>query len=103
MDRETTKIIIPFVRSIRRKYSPAKIVLFGSRARGDHLLRSDFDIIIVSKKFSLVPFMERIPPLYAYWKAEQDLEIICYTPEEFFRKSKEHGIVRRAIQEGVEL
>ncbi len=103
MDRETAQVVQNFAQKIKKKYSIKKFILFGSRARGDHLKGSDFDIIIVSDTFSRIPFMDRIPPLYQYWKAKQDLEVICYTPEEFLRKSKEHGIVRRAIKEGIEL
>jgi predicted nucleotidyltransferase len=34
---------------IATKYSPEKIILFGSRARGDHKEDSDYDILIIMK------------------------------------------------------
>lgn len=101
MDKETAKIVKFFAAKIKKAYSPEKIILFGSRARGDHFKSSDFDIVIVSKKFIGIPFLQRLSKIYDYWTAKVDIEAICYTPEEFLRKSKEHGIIRRAIQEGI--
>ena len=50
MGKETIEIR-EFVRQINKKFSPEKIILFGSRAKKDHLKDSDYDIIVVSKKF----------------------------------------------------
>lgn len=100
MDRETVAIARRFAKNIKKMYKPEKIILFGSRARGDNFKTSDFDFIIVSKKFAGVPFMQRMPKLYDYWDESVDLEAICYTPDEFSRKAKEHGIVRKAVKEG---
>lgn len=41
--REITEIIV-------REYSPDKIILFGSRARGDSRPDSDIDILVVSDR-----------------------------------------------------
>ncbi len=103
MDQETARIAKRFATRLKKIYAPERIILFGSRARGDHFKTSDFDFIIVSKKFSGIPFIERPCSLYDYWDATVDLEAICYTPEEFARKAKEHGIVKNAKQEGIEL
>jgi len=103
MDRETAKVAKKFAMKIRKAYSPEKIILFGSRARGDNFRTSDFDFIIVSKKFSKTPFMQRLPKIYDFWNENVDVEAICYTPDEFARKLKEHGIVRNAMKHGVEL
>lgn len=38
------------VRSIRKVYGDnVTIILFGSRARGDHSLKSDFDILVITE------------------------------------------------------
>lgn len=103
MDRETAKVVKNFANSIKKKFKPEKIILFGSRARGDYHRMSDFDFIIVSEKFEGVPFFLRPSLFYDYWNEEADIEIICYTPEEFLRKVKEFGIARKALQEGVEV
>lgn len=103
MDRETTRIIKKFASKIRKAYYPEKLILFGSRARGDNFKSSDFDFIIVSKKFNDVPFMQRVPKIYDYWDESIDIEVICYTPEEFARKSEEYGTIKQAVKEGIEL
>jgi predicted nucleotidyltransferase len=103
MDRKTIAIAKKFAARIKKVYKPEKIILFGSRVRGDNFKTSDFDFIIVSKKFAGMPFIERLSKMYDYWDENVDLEAICYTPEEFKRKSKGHGIVKKAIREGVEL
>ncbi|MBI4460137.1 MAG: nucleotidyltransferase domain-containing protein [Acidobacteria bacterium] len=103
MDKTTTEIASKFAAQIRKVYSPEKIILFGSRARGDNFKSSDFDFIVVSDKFRETRFVERPAELYDYWNESVDIEALCYTPAEFARKLKQHGIVRAAVREGVEL
>ncbi len=85
---------------IRNRFNPKLILLFGSRARGDSLRYSDFDLIIVSEYFNGIPFIRRIEEVYMIIDSDLKLDIICYTPEEFENKKKEIGIVKKAIEEG---
>lgn len=101
MDRKTIEIARKFASKIKKDFNPETIILFGSRARGDHFKTSDFDFIIVSKKFRNIPFMQRCSKVYDYWSENVDIEAICYSPEEFKRKLKEHGIVRQAVKQGI--
>lgn len=103
IDKSTLILIRNHLNYIRNKFSPGKIILFGSRAKGSHLKTSDIDIIIVSSKFEGINFHKRMVLAYGKWNKSIDLEAICYTPEEFKKKSKEYGIVRHAIKEGIEL
>ena len=103
MDKETAQIGKKFATKIKKAYSPEKIILFGSRARGDHFKNSDFDFIIVSKKFSKTKFLYRASGLYDYWNEPVDIEAFCYTPEEFERMRKIIGTVQNAVKEGIEL
>ena len=103
MDRETTRVATVFAQKVKRKYAPAKVILFGSRARGDHLKRSDFDFLIISSKFAKQPFIFRSSALYDFWTSSLDVEPLCYTPEEFERKKKQKGIVQEALKEGIEI
>ena len=102
MGKETIEIR-EFVRQIKKKFSPEKIILFGSRAKKDHLKDSDYDIIVVSKKFQNIPFLERLYLLHRFWKYKYNLDILAYTPEEFEKKKEEIGIVREAIKKGIEI
>ena len=94
------------VEAIRCWDPEAKIILFGSRARGDYIRESDYDLIIVSSRFAGVPFIRRAAIL-AKEVFKRDVkgrfEFLCYTPEEFERKRRELGIVSSAVVEGIEL
>jgi hypothetical protein len=91
------------VAAIKDIYSPEKILLFGSRARGDHLVDSDVDILIVSEHFEGVNWLKRIGDVSLYWDGLVALELLCYTPAEFEEKTRMIGIVNEAVREGVEL
>ncbi len=88
---------------LREKFGPLKIILFGSRARGDHLKGSDYDLLIVSSSFEKFNFRERIQKVYELLDEPLPLDAICLTPAEFKRKREEIGIVRLAVREGIEM
>ena len=88
---------------LNNRFKIQKFMLFGSRARDDWLLNSDVDVILISADFKELKFVERSAEIIGYWNSPTDLEPLCYTPEEFKRKSKEIGIVRQAIKEGIEI
>ncbi|MEM2865871.1 MAG: nucleotidyltransferase domain-containing protein [Candidatus Hadarchaeales archaeon] len=103
MGGEENEEVRRFVKKLREKIRVEKVILFGSRARGDHLEDSDVDLIVVSRDFEGLPFFERMDKLILLWESPLDLELLCYTPEEFERKRKEIGTVRQAVKEGVEV
>ena len=102
MDKETFKIR-GFLRQVNKKFSPEKIILFGSRARKDYLKHSDYDLIVVSDKFRNIPFLKRLELLHELWRYKYGLDIIAYSPEEFEKKKKQIGIISQAVKEGIEI
>jgi len=92
-----------FREALAQKFRISRMLLFGSRARGEHLRTSDVDLIVVSPDFEGVPFLRRIREVVALWESDLDLEVLPYTPEEFERKKEEIGIVAVAAREGVEI
>ena len=104
MGRVTNKRVIEELERIKKKlskkYKIQKMLLFGSRARGDHKLTSDVDLIVVSKDFKNYSFRERPNDFLDIWLLPIDFEVLCYTPEEFIRKKKEYGLVREAAKQG---
>ncbi len=102
-DDETVKLLAKKVEFIKEKYAPERLLLFGSRARGDHLRDSDIDLLVVSSKFRGVEWRKRIIDIFGHWDKKQMLEPICLTPEEFTKKRKQIGIIKQAVKEGIEL
>jgi uncharacterized protein len=68
-----------FLKKIKKRFKLENSILFGSRARGDYLLDSDVDLILVSKDFDGIPFRKRMGECLEFWNEEIDLEVICYT------------------------
>ena len=83
LDREITSI----VEQIVKKYKPAKIILFGSAARGEFdPEKSDLDFFVVKndkrKKF------KRMQTLYQLVQKNLPADFIVYTPKEVAERSK---------------
>ena len=90
---------IEHLRELLRK-SPIPIksaFLFGSRARGDYLDESDWDIMIVSPEFADIPFPDRAT-LFLRKVPLRRVELLCYTEEEFQDRVGELGIVAEAAK-----
>ena len=87
-----------FTKKVRADYPDAQVIFFGSRAKGDALQESDFDLLVVSKAFGKQNFFRRSEKMYDYWNEKTPLEVFCYTPEEFEKKKSEIGIVKNAVE-----
>ena len=78
----TTALLNKIVRQILSAGSPEKVVLFGSRARGDNEEDSDLDILIIEE--SHLPRFQRSRPyrkaLRGYFPAK---DIVVWSPDEF--------------------
>jgi uncharacterized protein len=87
---------------VRKDYEITEAILFGSRVRGEELVDSDYDVVLVSPDFEGIFFSQRSARMYDYWNHwPLDIEPLCYTPEEFERKRSQIGIVGEAVKEGV--
>ncbi len=107
MGRETTQKVMKTLKRIKKeagkKVTIDTFLLFGSRARGEELLSSDVDVIVVSPDFKGVSFRSRPDIFLDLWNLSVDFEVLCYTPDEFERKKKEIGLVREALRYAVEV
>lgn len=102
MGKKTDSKITGFLRKVRKKYRINQAIFFGSRARGEHLKDSDYDIILVSADFRDIFFTKRSALMYDFWQHWPiEIEPLCYTPEEFELKKDQIGIVSEAIKEGI--
>jgi len=93
------------VRRIRSVADPRKIVLFGSRARGDHRPDSDIDLLVIAD--SPLPRHRRAIPLYAALAdlpLDVDAEVVVYTPAEVEEwRNAGAAFVTTALREGTVL
>ncbi len=92
-----------FLARVDARFSLERALLFGSRARGDELRESDYDVVLVSAAFEGTRFTERLAAVRDFWALPERLEVLCYTPAEFERKRHEIGIVSEAVREGRDL
>jgi predicted nucleotidyltransferase len=93
-----------FMSKVRGRFQIEQALLFGSRARGDELVDSDDDVVLVSPDFEGVFFSRRSALMYDFWEHWPiEIEPLCYTPEEFETKKKQLGIVNEAVKEGIPL
>jgi predicted nucleotidyltransferase len=90
-----------FIRRLKKRVAPSRVLLFGSRARGSHLRTSDIDLLIVSDAFEGMDWRIRLHLVVGLWDGDVALEPLCYTESEFAKRSKEISIVREAARTGV--
>jgi len=100
MAEHDSALLQEMVRRIRSAAEPEKIILFGSRARGDERRDSDLDIFIVME--SDLPRHKRSVPFY---KALAGLgiakDIVVYTPREVEEwKTASCSLVASVLREG---
>ncbi|MFW5983156.1 MAG: nucleotidyltransferase domain-containing protein [bacterium] len=99
MDREK---LLKEIKKFKKKLPfETKIIVFGSRIKGQHREDSDIDLLVISEHFRGVKFNKRMPIMYDYWDIEFPVDFLCYTPEEFEEKTKHFTIAKTAQQEGV--
>jgi len=104
MGRKKDKKIEEFIKRLKKKFRIYKVILFGSRAYGEPLKNSDYDLIIVSDDFKNIRFIDRTKIVSKLWKHwETPLEALCYTIEEFEEKKKGINIVSEAVKKGIEI
>ena len=93
-------LIADIVRRVVDTARPEKIILFGSRARGDARPDSDFDVLVI--KESKEPRYCRSVPLYvALADLPVEVEVMVYTPQEVEEWSQvPQAFVTTAVREG---
>ncbi len=87
--------------TILQSYDPERIILFGSRARGEADQYSDYDLIVIKRTDR--PFLDRLRDMVPYLRQiMRPADILVYTPEEFERMG-DAGLGWIVRQEGVTL
>ncbi len=88
------------MKRIRAEVDPDRIILFGSRARGEARQDSDFDLLVI--KESDEPRYRRAAPLYTLLAdLPVEVELMVYTPAEVREWSNvPQAFVTTALREG---
>lgn len=107
MVEATDELIGRMVEAIVRAVDPEEVILFGSRARGDHRGRSDVDLLIVERE----PFgpgrsrrAESTRIHQALWGCRVPTDILIFSRDEVeeWRDSLNH-VIAQALREGKRL
>jgi predicted nucleotidyltransferase len=83
---------------IFRPVRPQRVILFGSRARGQEDAYSDVDLIVVYE--TQRRFLDRLAELYLLWDLTMAVDILAYTPQEFAEMSKSNSFIQEAVAHG---
>jgi predicted nucleotidyltransferase len=96
-------LLAEVVARIRDAVQPERVILFGSRARDEAHVESDYDFLII--KESDQPRYRRSGPLYtALADLPVEVELVVYTPEEVQEWSAvPEAFVSTALREGLVL
>ena len=88
------------VRRIVATAQPEKVILFGSRARGDARPHSDFDVLVI-KESSEARYRRSVPLYVALADVPAEVEVLVYTPQEVEEWSQvPQAFVTTAVREG---
>jgi len=103
MGKKEDPVVTMFKKAVRSKFSPCRVILFGSRAKKTAKKNSDYDFLLVSPKFKKIEWEERSVKAYRLKRnIPAAMDIICLTPKEFEDRKKEIGVVQEAVKEGIE-
>ena len=94
---ETVRMLIDALE--KEGVSVDEAYLFGSYARGDYLKSSDIDLVIVSKSFRGIRYIDRLETVYRVeWmlRLRPWIEVIPLTPEELSLRVKDSFALRDA-------
>jgi len=97
------KILDAYFKHLKSKIKIDGILLFGSYAYGKPHKDSDVDLVVLSKDFTNVPFIERLIFLSQMRKGVAEgvaMDVFGYTPFEFQRADNESAILSYAKENG---
>lgn len=95
------KELSSYLKKLKEELNVEEVIFFGSRVCGNHLLDSDLDIIVISKSFEGMPFLQRMELLYRLWDGKHTLEQFPYTPSELKKFKRSKVVIFEALSKGI--
>lgn len=89
------------IKRLKKNIRLERVILFGSRSRGNWLQDSDVDLLLVSPDFKGVHFTKRAESILRLWDGKTRPEPICLTPEEYQERKEKITVVREAARHGI--
>ncbi len=84
--------------------SQAKVILFGSRARGDYHADSDWDFLILTQKEASRLLQDQIREMLYELELDQEQVITSIIEsEEIWKRYQETELYRNVLREGIEI
>ena len=95
-------VVIEFGKLAKKRFSPCKVILFGSRAKNMQSADSDYDFLLISPQFKKWEWEERSAKAYRLKRnIPAAMDILCLTPDEFTKKRHQIGVVLEAVRDGI--
>lgn len=91
-----------FVKKVKPAFKPARITLFGSRAKGTAWACSDYEFITVSGAFEEKHWLDLISGMVRHWNSNRPIDVLPCTKKEF-AKSTASSTIREALKHGAEV
>ena len=89
--------IAEIVRKIAEVFQPRRIVMFGSRARGDTRLDSDLDLMVEMETND--PPAQRVRAISALFGLHRwAMDLVVYTPQEVEQQRRSRNSLLRVIE-----
>jgi predicted nucleotidyltransferase len=103
VDRLIEKFRREALPKLMKEFKPEKVLLFGSRVKGDARQESDIDLIVISPSFKNIPFIRRMPLVLKKVTFPNHVDYICYTREEYENIKDASSVIMDAREQSVEL
>lgn len=84
---ETREAVLGALRGLAKELN-ATVYLFGGYARGDHMVDSDVDVVVVSEVFRSMGYAERVELVRLKLPPDFSFDIIPLTPDELAERLK---------------
>jgi len=103
VDRLIEKFRREALPKLMEEFKPDKVILFGSRVKGNAQQGSDIDLIVISPLFKGVPFVRRMSAVLKKVPFSNHVDYICYTREEYENIKDASSVIMDSREASVEL